>query len=126
MAQQVQVSSRVIALKNLSTAYRAIYAVGILHIFIAIAAFGFMSREEGGAIVAVVVAVFGALYMFLGYRVQRKSTVALTVFASMMLLSIVLSMVSIATSGQGAAGIFLPMLLIKAVEPAFSALKELK
>jgi hypothetical protein len=125
MAQQVQVTSKAAALQKLRTAYRTIYAVGILCLFLAGVVFVIMSQVEGGAIVAAVVAIFAALYIFLGYQVQRKSIVALTIFAIMMGLSIISGLFSMFQTGSPF-GFLLPILALKGIEPAFSAIKELK
>lgn len=59
--------------KKLASAYRAVYAVGVLSIFMGILAFIAANRVPESMILRITFLAFGLLYLVLGFFVQRRS-----------------------------------------------------
>lgn len=126
MSQLTPTNSNTVALGKIKVAYRALYTVGIICFFIGGIAAAFISR--GGAvagIIAVLMILFGALYIFLGVMVKRRSTVALIVAIVIMILNVVTGIFNMIQTGSPVS-LFFPIGLLIALCPAYGAMKEIK
>lgn len=126
MSQSAPTNSSTVALGKIKVAYRALYAVGILCFFIGGIAAAFTS--QGGAIagvIAVLMILFGALYIFLGVMIKRRSTVALIVAIVVMILNVITGVFNMIQTGSPAS-LFFPIGVLIALCPAYGAMKEIK
>ena len=121
-------SSKSEYLKKLAAAYRAIYAVGFLSIFIGLLVFltSFSSAAiPGGIIVAFTAFIFGAFYLLLGFFVQRKSIIALGIAVGFMGLNAIAGLLSFAQGGSPV-GLIIPVAFLSQTWEGFKAIKNLK
>lgn len=123
MSQQLPAETKTTVIKKITSAYRALFAVGILCLFIGGIATAFLS-QPGAGIVAVFLIVFGLVYMCLGAMVKRRSMTALIIATILTVLNILSAILTTIQSGSPAS-IFLPAALLSQLYPAFSAMKEL-
>lgn len=115
-------------LKKLAAAYRAIYAVGLLSIFLGLLALyaSFSGAAiPNGIIMAVAFFIFGAFYLLLGFFVQRKSIIALGIAVGVMGLNAITGLLSFAQSGSPV-GLIIPAAFLSQTWEGFKAIKNLK
>jgi len=84
MNRKPQPASKSDAQKKLAAAYRATYAIGVFLLFIGLPFAIFAANTLEGAIAAVLLFIFGAVYVLLGWLVQRKLIVALRIAVAIM------------------------------------------
>ncbi|NER39437.1 MAG: hypothetical protein F6J93_36745 [Oscillatoria sp. SIO1A7] len=129
MNEQEKKSSKSEYLKKLAAAYRAIYAVGLLSIFLGLLAlFATFSSAAipGGIIFAFTFFLFGAFYLLLGFLVQRKkSMIALGIAVGFMGLNAIAGLLNLAQSGSPV-GLIIPVAFISQTWEGFKAIKNLK
>lgn len=129
MDEQEKNSSKSEYLKKLAAAYRAIYAVGFLSIFLGLLAlFATFSGAAipGGIIIAFTFFIFGAFYLLLGFFVQRKkSTIALGIAVGFMGLNAIAGILNLAQSGSPV-GLIIPVAFLSQTWEGFEAIKNLK
>ena len=125
MTQQIQATTNTDALKKIRMAARVLYAIGFLCFFIGGIAFAFANQAEGGAIIASLMVIFGGVYTFLGYMINKKSKAALVTASVLMVLCIISGILTALQTGSPF-GLVLPIGVLTQLGPAFSALEELK
>lgn len=108
--------------KKLACAYRAVYAVGVLSIFLAILAF---VAGGQGMIVGVTFLAFGLLYLVLGFFVQRKSKLALGIAVGFMLLNFITGLLNMIQTGKPM-GLIFPIIFFSQTWEGFKAIEVLK
>ncbi|AFY45603.1 hypothetical protein [Nostoc sp. PCC 7107] len=111
--------------KKLASAYRAVYAVGVLCIFFSILAFIFSNRFPDYLILGIGFLFFGLLYLFLGFFVQRKSQIALGIAVGLMSLNVLTAIYNLIQTGKPF-GLAIPMLFLSQTIEGFKAIQILK
>jgi hypothetical protein len=110
---------------KLASAYRAIYAVGVLGIFLGILAFIAGNRVPEGMILGISFLIFGFLYLALGFFVQRKSKLALGVAVGFMLLNFLTGIHNMIQTGKPV-GLIIPIVFLSQTWEGFKAIDMLK
>ncbi|OCQ96961.1 hypothetical protein BCD64_15325 [Nostoc sp. MBR 210] len=111
--------------KKLASAYRAVYAVGVLCIFLSIILFVAGSRLPDYLILGIGFLFFGLLYIVLGFFVQRKSQIALGIAVGLMSLNVLTAIYNLIQTGQPF-GLAIPMLFLGQTVDGFKAIQVLK
>ena len=126
MTQKSKPSPKGTARQKLAAAYRAIYAIAALSLFIGLLLAIIGPNIPEGAILTASFLIFGFLYLLLGWLVQkRKSMVALGIAVAIMGLNL-LGTIYNTFQGKSPAGIFLSALFLSQTVGGFEAIKELK
>lgn len=124
MTPKIQRISR-LTRKKLAAAYRAIYAVGALSIFLGLLVTIFSERVTGGIALAIIFFAFGALYMLLGFFVQRQSAIALAIAIAVMTLNTLVGVYNLLKTGS-ITGLIIPGIFFSQTAEGFKAMQELK
>jgi len=109
MTTQIQQISE--SRKKLASAYRAAYAIGVLYIFLSIILFVAGNRLPDYVILGIVFLFFGLLYLVLGYFVQRKSKIALSIAVGLMSLNALTGIYNMIQTGNPF-GLSVPMIFL--------------
>ncbi|MCF4970397.1 hypothetical protein [Nostoc sp. CMAA1605] len=112
------------ARKKLTAAYRAVYAIGFLNVFVSILIFLLGSRLPDYLLVATISLIAGVLYLALGFFVQRKSKIALGIAIGFMVLNVIGNIPVIMQTGN----IFIltiPMIFFSQTVGGFNAIQVL-
>ena len=126
MAQKSKETQKPTAQQKLAAAYRAIYAIAVLSLFIGLLLALIGANVPDRGILATSFFVIGLLYVWLGWLVQkRKSTVALSIAVAMMGLNLVGAIYD-TFQGKPPAGILISALFLSQTLGGFEAIKELK
>jgi len=110
---------------KLASAYRAIYAVGVLGIFLGILALIAGNRLPEGIIFGISFLAFGLLYLVLGFFVQRKSKLALGIAVGFMLLNFLTGIHNMIQTGKPV-GLIIPIVFLSQTWEGFKAIQVLK
>ena len=124
MNQRPPAKSAADAIGKIRIAYRALYAMGILCLFMSGVILTLAGRP-GIVFVAALSALFGMLYLFLGFRVKRRSTAALIVAFILTALNVLAGIVNAVQTGVPGF-LMLHVGILCALSPAQAAIKELK
>jgi len=111
--------------KKLASAYRAVYAIGVLSIFLGILAFVAGNRVPDYLILGILFFVFGLLYLVLGFFVQRKSKIALGIAVGLMLLNLLTGIFNMIQTGKPV-GLIVPIIFFSQTIEGFKAIQVLK
>ncbi|AVH65000.1 MULTISPECIES: hypothetical protein [unclassified Nostoc] len=111
--------------KKLASAYRAVYAIGVLSIFFSIIIFMAGNRLPDYLILGMVCLFFGLLYLVLGFFVQRKSTIALGIAVTLMSLNALSAIYNLIQTGKPF-GLAIPMIFLGQTIEGFKAIQLLK
>lgn len=111
--------------KKLSSAYRAVYAVGVLSIFLGILAFVAGNKLSEGTTIGISFFTFGLLYLVLGFFVQRKSKLALGIAVGFMLLNLLTGIYNMIQTGKPV-GLIIPIVFFSQTWEGFKAIQVLK
>ncbi|MEH1866866.1 MAG: hypothetical protein V7K69_17920 [Nostoc sp.] len=111
--------------KKLSSAYRAIYAVGVLSTFIGIIVLIAVNRVPEGVILGISCLASGLLYLVLGFFVQRKSQIALGIAVGFMLLNFLTGIYNMFQTGKPV-GLIIPIVFFSQTIEGFKAIQVLK
>ncbi|MBD2605793.1 hypothetical protein H6G81_15025 [Scytonema hofmannii FACHB-248] len=111
--------------KKLSSAYRAVYAVGVLNIFLGILAFVAGNKFSEATIIGILFFTFGLLYLLLGFFVQRKSKLALLIAVGFMLLNLLTGIYNMIQTGKPV-GLIIPIVFFSQTWEGFKAIQVLK
>jgi hypothetical protein len=111
--------------KKLASAYRAVYAVGVLSIFLGILAFIAGTRIPDYLILGIVCLAFGLFYLVLGFCVQRKSKIALAIAVGFMLLNLLSGIHNMIQTGKPV-GLIIPTIFFSQTIEGFKAIQILK
>ncbi|WP_427159155.1 hypothetical protein ACQFX9_24310 [Aliinostoc sp. HNIBRCY26] len=112
------------ARKKIKAAYRAVYAIGFLNVFVSILIFLLGSRLPDYLLVATISLIAGVLYLALGFFVQRKSKIALGIAIGLMVLNVMGNIPVIMQTGN----IFIltiPMIFFSQTIGGFNAIQVL-
>ena len=123
MTTQIQQISE--SRKKLASAYRAVYAIGVLYIFLSIILFVAGNRLPDYVILGIVFLFFGLLYLVLGYFVQRKSKIALGIAVGLMSLNALTGIYNMIQTGNPF-GLSVPMIFLVQTIEGFKAIEVLK
>jgi hypothetical protein len=108
--------------KKLVAAYRAVYAVGVLAIFLGLLAL--VAPIPDHIALAIIFLVFGAFYLFLGFLVRRRSMTALGIAIGLMALNLLAGIWNMIETGKPV-GLLVPILFLTQTWEGFEAIKEL-
>ncbi|MEH1935769.1 MAG: hypothetical protein V7L14_19135 [Nostoc sp.] len=111
--------------KKLASAYRAVYAIGVLSIFLSIIFFVVGNRLPDYLILGIGSFFFGLLYLVLGFFVQRKSKIALGIAVGLMSLNALTGIYNMIQTGKPF-GLILPMIFLGQTIEGFKAIEVLK
>ena len=111
--------------KKLVSAYRAVYAIGVLSIFLSIIIFIAGNRLPDYLILGIGFLFFGLLYLVLGFFVQRKSTIALSIAVALMSLNALTAIYNLIQTGKPF-GLAIPMIFLGQTIEGFKAIQLLK
>ncbi|MBW4567270.1 MAG: hypothetical protein KME31_04405 [Tolypothrix carrinoi HA7290-LM1] len=111
--------------KKLSSAYRAVYAVGVLSLFLGILAFVAGNKLSEGTTIGIIFFTFGLLYLVLGFFVQRKSKLALGIAVGFMLLNLLTGIYNMIQTGKPV-GLIVPIVFFSQTWEGFKAIQVLK
>ncbi|MBD2208239.1 hypothetical protein H6G33_38630 [Calothrix sp. FACHB-1219] len=111
--------------KKLASAYRAVYAVGVLCIFFSILFFLVGNQLPDYLILVICFLFFGLLYLCLGFFVQRKSKIALGIAVGLMSLNVLTGIFNMIQTGKPF-GLILPMIFLSQTIQGFKAIEVLK
>ncbi|MDB9513133.1 hypothetical protein PN499_18225 [Kamptonema animale CS-326] len=117
--------SKLLSQKKLAAAYRAVYAVGVLSIFLGLLATFFRDQVPDGIVLGIGFFVFGALYILLGFFVQRKSIIALGIAVAFMVLNAATGIYNLFQTGS-LTGLIIPFIFFAQTWQGFQAIQELK
>lgn len=120
-----QGTSRSASHSQLASAYRAIYAIAVLSIFLGLLAILFSDKAPGGIALAILFFAFGALYLLLGFFVQRKSMIALGIAVAFMALNALAGLYNLLQTGS-ITGLIVPAVFLSQTWQGFKAIQELK
>jgi drug/metabolite transporter (DMT)-like permease len=123
MTTQIQQISE--SRKKLASAYRAVYAIGVLYIFLSIILFVAGNRLPDYVILGIVFLFFGLLYLVLGYFVQRQSKIALGIAVGLMSLNALTGIYNMIQTGNPF-GLSVPMIFLGQTVEGFKAIEVLK
>ena len=125
MTRETQNPSQFQPRKKLASAYRAVYAVGVLSVFLGILAVVAIDKAPGGIILAILFFAVGALYLILGFFVQRRSAIALGIAVAFMALNALSGIYNLLQAGS-ITGLIIPTVFFSQTWEGFQAIKELK
>jgi hypothetical protein len=125
MTRKSQNSSQFKQQKKLASAYRAVYAVGVLSMFLGILATVAIDKASGGIILAILFFAVGASYLILGFFVQRKSAIALGIAIAFMALNALAGIYNLLQAGSPT-GLIIPTIFFSQTWEGFQAIEELK
>lgn len=111
--------------KKLATAYRAVYAVGVLSIFMGLLTAIALNKTPGGVIIAILFFALGLFYLLLGFLVQRKSMVALGIAVALMMLNALTGIYNMIRTGSPT-GLIIPIVFFSQTWEGFKAIQEFK
>jgi hypothetical protein len=114
--------------KKLASAYRAIYAVGVLSVFVGILVFITGNRGNGISeymMLGIASFTFGLLYLLLGFLVQRKSKIALSIAVGFMGLNLLAGIFNMIQTGKPAS-LIVPIVFLSQTYEGFQAIQALK
>ncbi|MEH1793797.1 hypothetical protein [Nostoc sp.] len=111
--------------KKLASAYRAVYAIGVLSIFFSIIILLAGNRLPDYLILGMVCLFFGLLHLVLGFFVQRKSTIALGIAVGLMSLNVLAGIYNLIQTGKPF-GLAIPMIFLGQTIEGFKAIQLLK
>lgn len=111
--------------KKLASAYRAVYAIGVLCLFIGILILIAGNRLPDYLILGIGLSGFGFLYLVLGFFVQRKSTIALGIAVGLMSLNALTAIYNLIQTGKPF-GLAIPMIFLSQTIEGFKAIQLLK
>ncbi|MCC5637966.1 hypothetical protein LC593_19420 [Nostoc sp. CHAB 5844] len=116
--------------KKLASAYRAVYAIGVLCTFFGIVVFiaVILSDEHRNAedlVLGIGFLFFGILYTFLGFFVQRKSKIALGIAVGLMSLNVLNGIYNLIQTGKPF-GLLIPLVFFSQTLEGFKAIQLLK
>ncbi|WP_375506213.1 hypothetical protein [uncultured Nostoc sp.] len=111
--------------KRLASAYRAIYAVGVLGVFLGLLALIAGNQVPEGMILGISFLAFGLLYLVLGFFVQRKSKLALGIAVGFMLLNFLTGIHNMIQTGKPV-GLIIPIVFFSQTWEGFKAIQVLK
>ncbi|MEH1882946.1 MULTISPECIES: hypothetical protein [unclassified Nostoc] len=111
--------------KKLASAYRAVYAVGVLCIFLSIILFFAGSRFRDYLTLGISCLFFGLLYLTLGFFVQRKSKIALGIAVGLMSLNALTAIYNMIQTGNPFS-LSVPMIFLGQTIEGFKAIEVLK
>jgi hypothetical protein len=111
--------------KKLVYAYRAVYAFGVLNLFLSILAFTVASGIPDAMTIGILFLLIGLLYLVLGYFVQRKSKIALSIAVGFMVLNLIAGIVQIIQTGKPA-GLGIAIVFLSQTWGGFKAIEMLK
>ncbi|MBW4573547.1 MAG: DUF2157 domain-containing protein [Tolypothrix carrinoi HA7290-LM1] len=120
MTTQIQQISE--SRKKLASAYRAVYAIGVLCIFLSIIFFVAGNRLPDYLILGIGFLFFGLLYLVLGFFVQRKSKIALGIAVGLMSLNVLTGIYNMIQTGKPF-GLILPMIFLGQTIEGFKAIE---
>ncbi|MCC5620065.1 hypothetical protein [Nostoc sp. CHAB 5715] len=123
MTTQIQQISE--SRKKLASAYRAVYAIGVLSIFLSIIFFVVGNRFPDYLILGIGFLFFALLYLVLGFFVQRKSKIALGIAVGLMSLNVLTGIYNMIQTGKPF-GLILPMIFLGQTIEGFKAIEVLK
>ena len=109
MTTQIQQISE--SRKKLASAYRAVYAIGVLCSFLSILCFVAGNRFPDYLILGISFLFFGLLYLVLGFFVQRKSKIALGIAVGLMSLNVLTGILNMIQTGKPF-GLIIPMIFL--------------
>jgi CHASE2 domain-containing sensor protein len=124
MNHKIQNTSKSGSRKKLTAAYRAVYAIGVLHIFLGLLATIFGGKATESIVLAILFFVFGLLFILLGFFVQRKSTIALSIAVTIMVISALVGIYNVFRTGSPI-GIIIPIAFLSQTWEGFKAIQEL-
>jgi hypothetical protein len=113
------------ARKKLASAYRAVYAIGILSLFLSILFLIAGNRFPDYLVLVIGFFFFGILYLVLGFFVQRKSKIALSIAVGLMSLNALTGIYNMIQTGKPF-GLIVPMIFLGQTIEAFKAIEVLK
>ncbi|MBD2438914.1 hypothetical protein [Nostoc sp. FACHB-110] len=111
--------------KKLASAYRAVYAIGVLSTFFSVIFFVVGNQNPEFLLVGIVCLFFGILYLVLGFLVQRKSTIALAIAVGLMSLNVLAAIYNMVQTGKPF-GLAIPMIFLSQTVEGFKAIQVLK
>ncbi|MDZ7963752.1 MAG: hypothetical protein RM368_02070 [Nostoc sp. DedSLP03] len=123
MTTQIQQISE--SRKKLASAYRAVYAIGVLSIFLSIIFFVAGSRLPDYLILVFCSLFIGLLYLVLGFFVQRKSKIALGIAVGLMSLNVLTGIFNMIQTGKPFS-LIVPMIFLGQTIGGFKAIEVLK
>ncbi|MEJ6480003.1 hypothetical protein N0Y54_01195 [Nostoc punctiforme UO1] len=123
MTTQIQQISE--SRKKLASAYRAVYTIGVLCIFLSIILFVAGNRLPDYVILGIGFLFFGLLYLVLGYFVQHKSKIALGIAIGLMSLNALTGIYNMIQTGNPF-GLSIPMIFLGQTIEGFKAIEVLK
>ncbi|MFN6530275.1 hypothetical protein [Nostoc sp. ChiSLP03a] len=123
MTTQIQQISE--SRKKLASAYRAVYAIGVLSIFLSIIFFVAGSRLPDHLILVFCSLFIGLLYLVLGFFVQRKSKIALGIAVGLMSLNVLTGIFNMIQTGKPFS-LIVPMIFLGQTIGGFKAIEILK
>jgi uncharacterized membrane protein HdeD (DUF308 family) len=111
--------------KKLASAYRAVYAVGVLSLFLGIIALIATARLSEATFLGIIFLTNGLLYVVLGFFVQRKSKIALGIAVGLMLLNFLTGIHNTIQTGRPF-GLLIPAVFFSQTWEGFKAIQVLK
>lgn len=111
--------------KKLTSASRAVYAVGVLSIVLSILAFVAGNQIPDSTILGICFLLFGLLYIVLAFFVQRKSKIALGIAMGFMLLNLLTGIYNLTQTGKPI-GLLIPIVFFSQTIDGFKAIEGLK
>jgi protein-S-isoprenylcysteine O-methyltransferase Ste14 len=123
MTTQIQQISE--SRKKLASAYRAVYAIGVLCIFFSLIFFVAGNSSPDFMMLGIGSLFFGLLYLVLGFFVQRKSQIALGIAVGLMLLNVLTGILTMIQTGKPF-GLLIPLVFFSQTLEGFKAIQLLK
>lgn len=111
--------------KKLTAAYRAIYGVGALSLLLGILANNVKTKTPDTEVLVILFLSLGVLYLFLGFLVQRKSIVALSIAVAGMVLNALAGIYNLLQTGAPT-GLIVPAIFFSQTWQGFKAIQALK
>lgn len=123
MTSQIQqiVESR----QKLVSAYRAVYAIGVLSLFLSLIAFVAGNQIPDYFILGIGFLIVAFLYISLGFFVQRKSKIALGIAMGFMLLNFLIGIYNLIQTGRPFS-LIIPIAFFSQTIEGFKAIQILK
>ncbi|MBD2451202.1 hypothetical protein H6G76_29545 [Nostoc sp. FACHB-152] len=120
-----QIQQIVESRKKLASAYRAVYAIGVLSLFLSLVTFVAGTLIPDYLILGLGFLMFALLYIFLGFFVQRKSKIALGIAMGFMLLNVLIGIYNLIQTGRPF-GLIIPIAFFSQTIEGFKAIQILK
>lgn len=111
--------------KKLTAAYRAIYGVGALSLLLGILANNVRTKAPDTEVLVILFLSLGVLYLFLGFLVQRKSIVALSIAVAGIVLNALAGIYNLLQTGAPT-GLIVPAIFFSQTWQGFKAIQDLK